>query len=74
MAMADSKSTLIINPEKSCRLCLSQSLDMQNIASSLIVDGDIVSVVDMLVSLGITVCALFFLLLSLPPVDSLLTL
>lgn len=39
---------LDINPKKVCRLCLSQTSNLQNIFSNSIVDGYIISVPDML--------------------------
>lgn len=44
----DPNYELDINPKKVCRLCLSQPQHLQNIFSSSIVDGYIISVPDML--------------------------
>lgn len=49
MDLVESNYELDINPKKVCRLCLSQSSNLQNIFSNSIVDGYIISVPEMLV-------------------------
>lgn len=49
MELIDGNYELDINPKKVCRLCLSQpQTNLQNIFSSSIVDGYIISIPDML--------------------------
>lgn len=48
---------LNIDPDKTCRLCLSHSLNLHSIFSSIIIDGNITSVLDMLAyTVDISVC------------------
>lgn len=66
MDLVEANYELDINPKKVCRLCLSQSPNLQNIFSNSIVDGYIISVPEMLVyTVDITVNTVqFFLLFS----------
>lgn len=62
--LVESNYELDINPKKVCRLCLSQSPNLQNIFSNSIVDGYIISVPEMLVyTVDITVIIKIILIL-----------
>lgn len=61
MDLIDGSYELDINPKKVCRLCLSQSIPLQNIFSNSIVDGYITSVPEMLdYTVNITVTTIIF--------------
>lgn len=71
--LVESNYELDINPKKVCRLCLSQSPNLQNIFSNSIVDGYIISVPEMLVytvDITVIIIAISFFIFSIPRSNS----